>query len=204
MARRKVNRSTDTNRTPIVAETVLDEAAQRFLVNGYHRTRMQDIADTFGVSHAALYYHFRNKQDILAQINIRAIEELLEGVKEVSKDQHSAVDRFFVLLRRHMQYVAMNPAFVATFLEHDLEIPKVEFRRIVKLRKQYTDLLVGLYDEAAGEGEVPAINATVAVSLLLGSCNWIYRWYTPTGELPVDELIEQGMALLGRIRENSG
>ena len=201
VARSNTTESAGTNRTPIVAESVLVEAAQRFLENGYHRTRMQDIAETFGVTHAALYYHFQNKQDILAQINIRAIEGLLEGVGEVPSEGHSPADRFLALIRRHMQYVAQNPALVATFLEHDLEIPEAEYREITKLRKQYTDILANLYDEAARDGDVPAINPTVAVSLLLGACNWIYRWYTPGGEITVDELVDQGMALLGRIQE---
>jgi len=201
VARNSTTGSTDVSRTPIVAESVLDEAAQRFLENGYHRTRMQDIAETFGVTHAALYYHFQNKQDILAQINKRAIQDLLDGVEEVPSEGHSPTDRFFALIRRHMEYVAQNPALVATFLEHDLEIPEVEYREITKLRKQYTDILANLYDEAARQGDVPAINPTVAVSLLLGACNWIYRWYTPGGGLTVDELIDQGMSLLGKIRE---
>ena len=201
MARKK-HEGADTE--PLGAETVLDEAARRFLEQGYHRTRMRDIAESFGVTHAALYYHFRNKQDILAQINVRAIEQLLAGVEEEADAPGSSADRFFALLGRHMRYVAENPAFVATFLEHDLEIPEPEFEAILKKRREYTDILVNAYREGARDGELPAINATVAVSLLLGSCNWIYRWYSPQGGLSVDELIEQGMLLLRQVQTSGG
>ena len=186
-------------RLPVIPETVLEEAARMFLEQGYYRTRMQDIADSFGVTHAALYYHFRNKQDILAQINVRAIRQLLDGAQEVLATDRPVTEKFLTLIRQHMEYVATNPAFVATFLEHDLEIPPRLLARITRMRREYTQILVGLYEDARAQHEVPSIDSTVAVSLLLGACNWIYRWYEPDRVLSPEELVEQGMTLLSRI-----
>ena len=48
-----------------VAERILDEARSRFLGKGYAETSMQEIADAIGLTKPALYYHFRDKQDLL-------------------------------------------------------------------------------------------------------------------------------------------
>src|SRR4051812_847559 len=45
--------------------------------HGYHGTSVRDIAVRAGVSSAAIYHHFGSKQEILAIIMERGIEELL-------------------------------------------------------------------------------------------------------------------------------
>jgi AcrR family transcriptional regulator len=186
-------RASVTARPPVVPESVLDEAARMFLENGFYRTRMQDIADSFGVTHAALYYHFKNKQDILAQVNMRALSELFDGAKAIAKNDLSPSVKFAAAVRWHMSYVARNPAFVAAFLEHDLEIPRAQLAKLMRLRRDYTHLLEELYDAARDEGAVPEVDSWIAVPLLVGACNWIYRWYDPSHGLGPDELVQIGM-----------
>jgi AcrR family transcriptional regulator len=186
-------RASTAARPPVVPESVLDEAARMFLESGFYRTRMQDIADSFGVTHAALYYHFKNKQDILAQINTRALTELFDGAKAIAKNDLPPDVKFAAALRWHMSYVASNPAFVATFLEHDLEIPRAQLARITRLRREYTHLLEELYDASRDAGAVPEVDSWIAVPLLVGACNWIYRWYDPSHGIDPDELVQAGM-----------
>jgi AcrR family transcriptional regulator len=181
---------------PVVPEEVLDRAASMFLTQGYYRTRMSDIADSFGVTHAALYYHFQNKQDILSQLNKRSIAELLGRGALILEEELSACESLLALLRSHLSYIAESPAFVATLLEHDLEIPAEDFDEIQGLRREYTGLFVSTYEKARAEGQVPDVDSNLAVSLLIGACNWVYRWYDPKGGLTPDELVDQAMLVL--------
>jgi AcrR family transcriptional regulator len=190
-------------RSPVNAEQVLDHAAELFLANGYYGTRMQDIAEFFGVTHAALYYHFRNKQDILARINLRALEQLLESAHDAMAEGRPPRETLLEMLRRHMTHVAHGPAVVAALLEHDLEIPPESFAEIARRRREYNDLFVVVYDRGKHEGTLPDVDSRVAVSLLIGACNWIYRWYEPGGALPPAQLVEQGMQLLGMMTNPS-
>jgi AcrR family transcriptional regulator len=47
---------------------ILDIALELFAEHGYEKTSLREIADRLGVTKAALYYHFRTKEDILAGI----------------------------------------------------------------------------------------------------------------------------------------
>ena len=47
---------------------ILDVAMELFAEHGYEKTSLREIADRLGVTKAALYYHFRTKEDILAGI----------------------------------------------------------------------------------------------------------------------------------------
>ena len=46
--------------------SILSTAMRLFVEQGYDKTSLREIADEIGVTKAALYYHFRTKDDIVA------------------------------------------------------------------------------------------------------------------------------------------
>jgi AcrR family transcriptional regulator len=54
---------------------ILDEARSLFLGKGFAATSMQEIADAVGMTKPALYYHFKDKQDLLVAVLAREMEE---------------------------------------------------------------------------------------------------------------------------------
>lgn len=69
--------------TPAARETrakILDTALVLFTEHGFDGTTLQEIADRLGFTKAALYYHFKSKDDLLAALltpAVDAIEELI-------------------------------------------------------------------------------------------------------------------------------
>jgi AcrR family transcriptional regulator len=63
-------------------ERILDEARTRFLTNGYAETSMQEIADAVGMTKPALYYHFKDKQDLLLAVMEREMTVALTVFQE--------------------------------------------------------------------------------------------------------------------------
>ena len=56
-------------------------ALELFIEQGYEATSLREIAERLGVTKAALYYHFKTKEDIVASLvqdRIEALEALLE------------------------------------------------------------------------------------------------------------------------------
>lgn len=49
---------------------VLRSALEAFRLYGYRRTSMEDIAKGAGMSRAALYLHFRNKEDVFTHLTV--------------------------------------------------------------------------------------------------------------------------------------
>ena len=58
-------------------DAILDAAFQTFAAYGYKRTTMDDIATAVGVSRAALYLHFRSKEDIFRSLAVRYFDQAL-------------------------------------------------------------------------------------------------------------------------------
>jgi AcrR family transcriptional regulator len=55
-------------------QQILDVAADLFIEKGYDATSLREISEQIGVTKAALYYHFANKQDILRALAAPAME----------------------------------------------------------------------------------------------------------------------------------
>ncbi|MEU6994881.1 helix-turn-helix domain-containing protein [Streptomyces sp. NPDC046465] len=60
---------------------ILEVALELFAARGYERTSLREIAERLGVTKAAVYHHFKTKEEItvsLCEILTRPIEELIE------------------------------------------------------------------------------------------------------------------------------
>ena len=70
-------------------ERILEEALKLFAQSGYMGTSMNDIADKLGVTKAALYKHYKSKQEILDSIVEKMNQMDMERVKEYEMPEGS-------------------------------------------------------------------------------------------------------------------
>ncbi|GAA2436016.1 TetR family transcriptional regulator [Streptomyces pulveraceus] len=77
--------STPQQRRGNTRQRIQDVALELFAEQGYEKTSLREISERLDVTKAALYYHFKTKEDILASIFDdlnRPVEELLAWGKE--------------------------------------------------------------------------------------------------------------------------
>jgi AcrR family transcriptional regulator len=163
-------------RSPITKEKILLEAEQLYSVGGYEAINLQIISEALGVTKAALFYHFENKQTLFA--------ELLE----------------FLLLRYNHMIVAnfaenksdkKPPASETKFLNLSLaltEQPMFDVYRYLRSEQHHlsktqqaslqhacTELLFSPIKQAfkveLEQGELRVQNINIATSLYLSFCN---------------------------------
>lgn len=67
-------------------ERIRAVAMELFCERGYDKTSLRQIAERLGVTKAALYYHFRTKEDIVASLS----EDLRRGIDEILEWASSA------------------------------------------------------------------------------------------------------------------
>jgi AcrR family transcriptional regulator len=89
-------------------------ALELFTANGYEATSLREIAEQLGVTKAALYYHFRTKDEILeSMVNDRAamIGELVEWAKTRPRGHATRVEflrRYSALLHEQGHHQLMR------------------------------------------------------------------------------------------------
>jgi TetR/AcrR family transcriptional regulator, fatty acid metabolism regulator protein len=72
---------------------LLDAAVRVFAREGYHTSRVGDIAEEAGVAHGLLYHYFRSKDEVLATIFRENWRVLLERFHDVEASVEPAEER---------------------------------------------------------------------------------------------------------------
>lgn len=73
---------------------IMDAAMLLFMEKGYANTTTQDIVDKINISRGLLYYHFKNKEDILYCLVERYSEKLLRDIHViVNDDDKTAIEK---------------------------------------------------------------------------------------------------------------
>ena len=73
---------------------IMDASMPLFMEKGYANTTTQDIVDKVNISRGLLYYHFKNKEDILYCLVERYSEKLLRDIHViVNDDDKTAIEK---------------------------------------------------------------------------------------------------------------
>jgi AcrR family transcriptional regulator len=122
-------------------------ALELFAEQGYEKTSLREIAERLGVTKAALYYHFKSKEDIVHSFTddyFAELDALLDWAKERPHDDETRRE----LLDRYVGIVLASSA-VFRFLEQNrasiqsMEAGKERFARVRVRLDALVDVLVG-------------------------------------------------------------
>lgn len=82
--------------------------ALEFLASGDEKFSLRDIAKTIGVSHAAPYKHFKNKEEIMVEIAIDGFIKLEEKLIQ-SKSAKSHHQYFMIMGKEYLKFAKTHP-----------------------------------------------------------------------------------------------
>ncbi|PZH17014.1 TetR family transcriptional regulator [Streptomyces sp. NTH33] len=84
---------------------ILDVALELFAEQGYEKTSLREIAERLGVTKAALYYHFRTKEEILVSL-FESLTQPMEELIEWGRGQPHTLETKQEIVRRYDQALA--------------------------------------------------------------------------------------------------
>lgn len=155
-------------------EAVLHAAAQAFSRNGYYRTSLDQIAERLGITKPTLYYYAKNKEDLIAAVMERALEQMLV---ELPIDPHSsAYEQLRIFLRNYAEIVATDFGLCLVQLNNsDLsESVSVRIRGgKAAIDKRIREFLVKGIDD----GSIAPCDVKLTAFMIAGAINGIGSWY---------------------------
>jgi AcrR family transcriptional regulator len=170
-------------------EGILKAAVAVMAENGYHGTSVRDIAVRAGLSPGALYYHFESKQELLATIMERGIEELLRRTRAALAEAGDApAARLRAIVRTHVLFHLEDQrgTMLGTSELRALEEP-VRTRHLGKRHQQqhfFDDVVVQGTEHGAFGTPIP-LEASRAIVVM---CTGVAGWFSPDGPLSRTEI----------------
>jgi len=93
------------------ANLILDAARKVFSDNGFHNTKLEDIAQVAGFSKASLYNYFSDKEEIFLSLAIRDFDDLLNKLRQGMKPSEPVLSSIEYLLRTVFTFLANSSRF---------------------------------------------------------------------------------------------
>jgi AcrR family transcriptional regulator len=103
--------STGRSRRGDTRQRIQDVALELFAEQGYEKTSLREIAEHLDVTKAALYYHFKTKEDIVISIFqdlTRPVDELIAWAEEQPRTLEAKKE---ILRRYHEALIGAAPLF---------------------------------------------------------------------------------------------
>lgn len=138
-------------------------ALELFTEHGYDKTSLREIAERLGVTKAALYYHFRSKDDIVNSLAADRIERLDELIAWGRTQPADAATRRELLRRYAEEFFCEEQHPIMKFFEQNQTVLKsLTIGQLMHNRlAQMAEILVGPSPEPAMQ--VRATLALIAV-----------------------------------------
>ncbi|MFF9509219.1 TetR/AcrR family transcriptional regulator [Streptomyces sp. NPDC014724] len=120
-------------------QRIQDVALELFAEQGYEKTSLREISERLDVTKAALYYHFKTKEDILASIFEdlnRPVEELIEW----GRDRPHTLETKKEILRRYSEALTAAAPLFRFMQENQATVRDLSIGKTIK------DRVIGLVD----------------------------------------------------------
>ncbi|MFC4467159.1 TetR/AcrR family transcriptional regulator [Streptomyces xiangluensis] len=174
--------------TPDAARRLLVAAVEAFAERGYHATTTRDIAGRAGMSPAALYIHYKTKEELLHRISRIGHEKALDILRTAAQGEGSATERLADAVSSFVRWHAGGRT-TARVVQYELDsLGPAARAEILALRRQVDAEVRGIIEDgvAGGEFDVPDVRGTTLAVLSL--CIDVARWFNLNGPRTPDEV----------------
>lgn len=159
---------------------ILRSAAGVFRRRGFERAGMREIADGLGMTTGVLYYHFRDKDELLYFCQDYSLDRMLSEGAAVRKLKLSPGVRLRRLIEAQLTCMLDELQGSAAHVEF-AGLPTRLLKKVVAKRDRYERLMRSLVSQGMKAGAFRKRDAKMVTRAMLGAINWTIKWYRPDG-----------------------
>ncbi|MBV2356192.1 TetR/AcrR family transcriptional regulator [Streptomyces sp. J2-1] len=185
--------------TPDAARRLLVAAVDAFAERGYHATTTRDIAGRAGMSPAALYIHYKTKEELLHRISRIGHDKALGILREAAGGEGTAAERLADAVASFVRWHAAHRT-TARVVQYELDALGPDARaEIVALRRQVDAEVRGMIEDGVASGEFRVADVPGTTLAVLSLCIDVARWFNVTGPRTPEEVGELYAGLVLRM-----
>ena len=161
---------------------ILDAAVRTFARNGYHATRVGDVAEEAGVAYGLVYHYFSSKEDLLETIFRESWTELLDAIRAVEESEHGATEQVRQVTAILLRSWRRQPDLVRVLVREVARSPEVQ-RRVDEIAEVFSAIeRIVAHGQAEGVFR-PDLDPRLASWMLYGAIEEILTGWV-LGQLP--------------------
>lgn len=179
-------------------QAVLREAAASFTTKGYHATSLSEVAASLGVTKAALYHYFPNKNALLMACFARAMEVCFESLARGRREGANGREKLLLTLTLYLSNIIDELSCCVVLMEEQALEPE-DRAKLVADRDRFEAALRDLVREGIRDGSIVRCDPKFVIFIILGGLNWVPKWFKPEGRWKSEQI----SAALGQLFERA-
>ena len=171
-------------------EAIIDTSARLFASRGYHATGISELCDANDLGKGALYHYIGSKEELLAAIHDRVMDEVMLGADRVAAAGGSPPQQLAMLGDELLDVIHRYPDHVWVFLH---EFPALTAERADQFRgrrREYETRVEAILRSGIDAGEFRDVDPRLTALAWLGMHNYTYLWLKPSGPVSARDVAQ--------------
>lgn len=162
---------------------IIQAAIACFSKKGYHQTTMDDIVAASGLSKGSLYWHFKNKRDVLMSTVQWYFDQLAANLLPAVEDIPLVADRLRMLLAAFSQVMAEDDSIFRVFMDFYAQTrdDPVVAQLARDLLIPYLDMIAAQVQQGVENGEFLQVDARHISLALMASFDGLFLYHMMLG-----------------------
>ena len=175
---------------------ILAAARRLFVEKGYRGISMREIAEAVGMTKAALYYHFRDKEQLFVAILQAVLSDLSAVIAESRAGSATCQAQIEDLVQRIMLLPPEERASLRLASQELGNLDDATRKAFVQIyHEQFIGRITAIFEAGMTSGEFKPLDPNVATWSLLGMMYPYFHVSPVTGTAPSETLVAQLMEI---------
>jgi AcrR family transcriptional regulator len=179
-----------------IEEEILRVAADKFGKQGYQATTLDEIAAEAGISRAAFYLYFPNKEELLHRMYHQVIATSQAAIEQIVAEDLPVAEKLRRIIRHQVRYMATNLLLLRVFFSEIFNLRPELGQWVRRANRAFGAVIERVVSEGVQNGELIPLHPKQFTYAVMGMCNWMHRWYRPGGEWTSDTVAEEFIRIL--------
>ncbi|GAB3725320.1 TetR family transcriptional regulator [Nocardiopsis oceani] len=178
--------------------SVLDAAANAFMLRGFGSTTIDDIAAEVGATKGLVYYHFRSKFDVFLAVYEEGMRRVRERVEPYAHGSGTGHERLVTMSVAHVTNLMEDVAYHHVVHQGVRAQASVELKvrqrdalvALNELRRDYARMFQQVVSDGVEDGSLREVDTSLATRTLLSNLNAVDTWYRKVDDQTEEEVHE--------------
>jgi len=164
-------------------DAIVDTSATVFARRGYHATGIVELCEVNGFGKGAFYYYIGSKEELLAAIHDRVMDEVMLGADRVAEAGGSPSAQLAMHGEELLDVIHRYPDHVWVFLHEFPALTEERAEQFRTRRREYERRIEVVLRAGVDSGQFRDIDPWLTARAWLGMHNYTYLWLKAGGSV---------------------
>ena len=171
-------------------DEIIDTSARVFARQGYHATGIAELCTVNGLGKGAFYHYIESKEELLAAIHDRVMDEVMAGADRVAAADGTPSEQLARLGDELLDVIHRYPDHVWVFLHEFPALTDDRAEQFRTRRREYEKRVEAVLQAGIDAGEFRAVDPWLTARAWLGMHNYTYLWLKAGGDVSARDVAQ--------------